>query len=517
MKNKGFFKTAAALLAALVLLGGFSVTAYAGGGEDIPTNDSGVIVETEPQPLTPDGNLSLIDDIEGEAAEDKQFIIVQSKNGNYFYIIVDRAAEGENTVHFLNQVDEADLMALMEGDSGKAQAYVQMMSIPTEEQLNASVQQAMQGMTRADMESAMTQGMAQQMSMSESDIQSYLASMSDDEIKDTFTQMMQQQVKTQYAQQVQEQMASMQPAELIGALTQTLPTLSAEQCALYYDEMIQFSDSTYDDNLKALGDVDLDDPASINLYAATFEDKDVIEDAISDYNEGKDEMSQIQYTDYVGLMMSSVTKIINELLRKGADVIFQDTHVSGHACQEDLKLIYSLVHPKFAIPVHGEFRHRMAQKELAEYMGVQKGNALLVNSGDVVSLDEDSCQVTDHVACGAILVDGLGVGDVGNIVLRDRQNLAQNGIIVVVLTLEKHSNQLLSGPDIVSRGFVYVRESEDLLEEAHNVVADAVADCLDRHVSDWGKIKNIIKDSLSDFLWKRMKRNPMILPIIMEV
>ena len=159
----------------------------------------------------------------------------------------------------------------------------------------------------------------------------------------------------------------------------------------------------------------------------------------------------------------------------------------------------------------------MAQKELAEYMGVQKENALLVNSGDVVSLDEDSCQVTDHVACGSILVDGLGVGDVGNIVLRDRQNLAQNGIIVVVLTLEKHSNQLLSGPDIASRGFVYVRESEDLLEEAHSVVADAVADCLDRHVSDWGKIKNIIKDSLSDFLWKRMKRNPMILPIIMEV
>ena len=213
----------------------------------------------------------------------------------------------------------------------------------------------------------------------------------------------------------------------------------------------------------------------------------------------------------------AVANVINELSAKGAKVICQDTHVSGHACQEDLKLIYSLVHPKFAIPVHGEFRHRMAQKELAEYMGVQKGNALLVNSGDVVSLDEDSCQVTDHVACGAILVDGLGVGDVGNIVLRDRQNLAQNGIIVVVLTLEKHSNQLLSGPDIVSRGFVYVRESEDLLEEAHNVVADAVADCLDRHVSDWGKIKNIIKDSLSDFLWKRMKRNPMILPIIMEV
>ena len=214
--------------------------------------------------------------------------------------------DADKQAAFLEYINDLD-------DSGKAQAYVQMMSIPTEEQLNASVQQAMQGMTRADMESAMTQGMAQQMSMSESDIQSYLASMSDDEIKDTFTQMMQQQVKTQYAQQVQEQMASMQPAELIGALTQTLPTLSAEQCALYYDEMIQFSDSTYDDNLKALGDVDLDDPASINLYAATFEDKDVIEDAISDYNEGKDEMSQIQYTDYVGLMMSSVTKIINTI------------------------------------------------------------------------------------------------------------------------------------------------------------------------------------------------------------
>ena len=152
----------------------------------------------------------------------------------------------------------------------------------------------------------------------------------------------------------------------------------------------------------------------------------------------------------------------NELSMKGAQVICQDTHVSGHACQEDLKLIYSLVHPKFSIPIHGEYRHRVAQKELAEFMGVPKERAVLVNSGDVVALDEDSCEVIDHVTAGGILVDGLGVGDVGNIVLRDRQNLAQNGIIVVVLTLEKHSNQLLAGPDIVSRGFVYVRESEDL-------------------------------------------------------
>ena len=213
----------------------------------------------------------------------------------------------------------------------------------------------------------------------------------------------------------------------------------------------------------------------------------------------------------------AVANVINELSMKGAQVICQDTHVSGHACQEELKLIYSLVHPKFSIPIHGEYRHRVAQKELAEFMGVPKERAVLVNSGDVVALDEDSCEVIDHVTAGGILVDGLGVGDVGNIVLRDRQNLAQNGIIVVVLTLEKHSNQLLAGPDIVSRGFVYVRESEDLLEEAHGIVADAVEDCMQRGVTDWGKLKNIIKDSLSDFLWKRMKRNPMILPIIMEV
>ncbi len=213
----------------------------------------------------------------------------------------------------------------------------------------------------------------------------------------------------------------------------------------------------------------------------------------------------------------AVSKVINELSIKGAEVIFQDTHVSGHACQEEIKLIYSLTHPKYALPVHGEYRHLMAQKGIAEAMGIPKENILIMSSGDVVELSQDFCKVVDHVQAGAILVDGLGVGDVGNIVLRDRQNLAQNGIIIVVLTLEKYSNQLLSGPDIVSRGFVYVRESEDLLEESRKVVEEAVQDCLDRHVSDWGKIKNIIRDSLSDFLWKKMKRNPMILPIIMEV
>ena len=213
----------------------------------------------------------------------------------------------------------------------------------------------------------------------------------------------------------------------------------------------------------------------------------------------------------------AVSKIINELTMMGAKVIFQDVHVSGHACQEEIKLIYSLVHPKYAIPVHGEFRHMKAQADIAESLGIPKDNIFILHSGDVLELDEKKAEISGHVPCGAILVDGLGVGDVGNIVLRDRQHLAEDGILIVVLTLERFSNQLLSGPDIVSRGFVYVRESEGLMEEARHVVEDAIADCMDKHVSDWGKIKNVIKDALSDFLWKRTKRSPMILPIIMEV
>ena len=213
----------------------------------------------------------------------------------------------------------------------------------------------------------------------------------------------------------------------------------------------------------------------------------------------------------------AVSNVINELFMKGAEVIFQDAHVSGHACQEEIKLIYSLVRPKYSIPIHGEYRHLKAQADLAKNLGIAKENIFILSSGDVLELGENSAKVVDHVHTGSILVDGLGVGDVGNIVLRDRQHLAEDGIMIVVMTLEKYSNQLLAGPDIVSRGFVYVRESEDLMEEARAVVNDAVNDCLDRGVSDWGKLKNVIKDSLSDFIWKRTKRNPMILPIIMEV
>ena len=213
----------------------------------------------------------------------------------------------------------------------------------------------------------------------------------------------------------------------------------------------------------------------------------------------------------------AVSRVINELSMKGADVIFQDAHVSGHACQEEIKLIYSLVHPKYAIPVHGEYRHLKAQAQVAESLGIPKENIFLLSSGDVLELNEEKAQVVDRVQTGAILVDGLGVGDVGNIVLRDRQHLAEDGILIVVLTLEKYSNQVLAGPDIVSRGFVYVRESEGLMDEAKHVVEEAIEDCMDRRVTDWGRLKTAIRDSLSEFLWKRTKRSPMILPIIMEV
>ena len=213
----------------------------------------------------------------------------------------------------------------------------------------------------------------------------------------------------------------------------------------------------------------------------------------------------------------SVSKVINELSMKGAKVIFQDAHVSGHACQEELKLIYSLVRPKFAIPVHGEYRHLLRNGELAQEMGISKENVVIMKSGNVLELKEDSAKIVGEVQAQGIMVDGLGVGDVGNIVLRDRQHLSENGLLVVVLTMERGSGQVLAGPDIVSRGFVYVREAENLMDECLEIVNIALERLFDRGITDWGKIKSEIKDSLNDFLWKKTKRNPMILPIIMEV
>ena len=213
----------------------------------------------------------------------------------------------------------------------------------------------------------------------------------------------------------------------------------------------------------------------------------------------------------------AVSGIINELSMKGANVIFQDVHVSGHACQEEIKLIYSLVKPKYAVPVHGEYRHLLAQARVAEELGINKDNIFILTSGDVLELDDEKAEVTGRVHVGDIMVDGLGVGDVGNIVLRDRQHLAEDGIIIVVLTLESGSGQVLAGPDIVSRGFVYVKEAEALMEELRTISQMALDRCSVENLRDWNSLKSAIKGDVSDYLFKKTKRSPMVLPIIMEI
>lgn len=215
-----------------------------------------------------------------------------------------------------------------------------------------------------------------------------------------------------------------------------------------------------------------------------------------------------------------VSRVINQLFKKGADVIYEalaDIHVSGHACQEELKLMHTLAKPKFFIPVHGEYRHLKQHAELAVKLGLPAENALIVDNGDVIEVTRDSIKKNGTVASGQVFVDGLGVGDVGNIVLRDRKHLSQDGILTVVVTIEKESGSVIAGPDIISRGFVYVRESEDLMEEARLIVRDALRECEEKHIVEWATIKSIIKDSLRIFLYEKTKRKPMILPIIMEI
>ncbi len=213
----------------------------------------------------------------------------------------------------------------------------------------------------------------------------------------------------------------------------------------------------------------------------------------------------------------AVTKVINELSQKGADVIFQDAHVSGHACQEEIKLIYTLTKPKYAIPVHGEYKHLKANGKIAMELGVEKDNVFIIHSGDVLELSAESAKVTGKVPVGQIYVDGLGVGDVGNVVLRDRQHLSEDGILIAVVGVDSDNKVIVDGPEIVTRGFVYVRESDELLEEVRIVALEAVEKCLDRRISDWGKLKSAIRDALGDYLWKKTRRRPMILPIIMDM
>ena len=216
----------------------------------------------------------------------------------------------------------------------------------------------------------------------------------------------------------------------------------------------------------------------------------------------------------------SVSKVIDQLMKIGSEVVYSalaDVHVSGHACQEEQKLIMALVRPKYFIPVHGEYRQLMAHRDTAIEMGIAKENIFLTNNGRILELNENEAKFTGTVPAGRVMVDGLGVGDVGNIVLRDRQHLSQDGLIVIVMTMDNQTGEIVSGPDVISRGFVYVRESENLMEDVKAFIREEIQDLENRHVREWSTIKSTLKDDVRDFVFNRTKRNPMILPIIMEV
>lgn len=216
----------------------------------------------------------------------------------------------------------------------------------------------------------------------------------------------------------------------------------------------------------------------------------------------------------------SVSKVINQLMKIGAEVVYsalEDIHVSGHACQEEQKLIMALTKPKFFLPVHGEYRQLTAHRDTAMEMGIPRENIFLTVNGRVLEINEDKAEFTGSVVSGRVMVDGLGVGDVGSIVLRDRQHLSQDGLIAIVITMNSQTGEIVSGPDVISRGFVYVRESENLMEEVKSYIKQEINEIEQNHITDWGAIKSTLKDDVRDFIFKRTKRNPMILPIIMEV
>ena len=216
----------------------------------------------------------------------------------------------------------------------------------------------------------------------------------------------------------------------------------------------------------------------------------------------------------------NVIRVVNELLKKGADVVYggiEDIHVSGHARQEELKLMLALTKPKFFMPVHGEYMHLSSHRDLAISMGMDKKNIFVNKLGDVLELSKNEAKVTGTVPTGQVMVDGLGVGDVGNIVLRDRKHLSEDGLMVVVVSMEEETGQIVAGPDIISRGFVYVRESEGLMDGAREVVMKALQECEEKNITSWNYIKNLIKDTFKNYIWQKTKRSPMILPIIMEV
>jgi len=215
-----------------------------------------------------------------------------------------------------------------------------------------------------------------------------------------------------------------------------------------------------------------------------------------------------------------VAKVIDDLMKIGAEVVYSslaDIHVSGHACQEEQKLMFALVKPKYFIPVHGEYRHLIAHSETAKKMGIPAENIFMLKNGRILELNENEAKLTGTVPAGKILVDGLGVGDVGNIVLRDRQHLSQDGLIIIVMTMDSATGEIVAGPDVISRGFVYVRESENLMDDVKKVIRDEVRNLENKGIKDWSTIKSTLRDELKDYIFQKTKRNPMILPIIMEV
>ncbi len=233
----------------------------------------------------------------------------------------------------------------------------------------------------------------------------------------------------------------------------------------------------------------------------------------------KDDLIIISATPIPG-NEKSVSNVVNELFKIGAEVIYKalaEVHVSGHACQEELKLILALTKPKFFIPVHGEHRHLVLHKELAQSVGIPEKNCFVLSNGQVLELDANSAKFSGTVQAGKILVDGLGVGDVGNIVLRDRKHLSQDGLIIVVVTISHDDKQMVSKPDVISRGFVYVREAESLIDDVRNVAAESISECLGKRNMDWSTLKNSMKSSVAKYIYDRTKRSPMILPIIEEI
>ncbi|MEE0873811.1 MAG: ribonuclease J, partial [Ruminococcus sp.] len=312
-------------------------------------------------------------------------------------------------------------------------------------------------------------------------------------------------------------------------------------CAEKYGRKVAFSGRSmvnYMDVAKRLGYLDLPDNILIDIDMLNrYSPEQVVLVTTGSQGEPMSALSRMAYSDHRKVMVGegdfiiisanpipgnekTVGNVVDELLKRGCKVIYEsmyDVHVSGHACQEELKILHRLVKPKFFIPVHGEQKHLRKHAELAEFLGMDKKHIFIGDIGSTVEITEDGMKEVGKVPAGKVFVDGLGVGDVGSIVLRDRKHLGQDGLIIIVASLDVYDGHVISGPDIVSRGFVYVRESEGLLEEVRTLALNILEDCAEKNIHEWGIIKNRIKDEISKLISQRTRRSPMILPILQEV